>query len=93
VTVSGLPTRLPDLLRTADELGSSLVGRAALGVSWLRLEEPSAAAVERLRRSWIAAVQDRPAGLDLDPWGEIDPAAQALMERVREGFDPAGVCV
>ena len=93
VKVSGLPTRLPDLLRTADELGASLVGRAALGLSWLRLEEPTGAAVERLRQGWIAAVQDRPAELDVDPWGEIDPAAQALMQRVKERFDPAGVCV
>ncbi len=93
VKVSGLVTRLPDLLRTADDLGASLVGRAALGVSWLRFEEPSATAVERLRHGWIAAVQDRPAELGLDPWGEIDPAAQALMQRVKERFDPAGVCV
>jgi glycolate oxidase FAD binding subunit len=93
VKVSGLLTRLPDLLRTTDELGASLVGRPALGVSWLRFEEPSAAAVERLRREWIAAVQDRPSELDVDPWGEIDPAVDALMQRVKERFDPAGVCV
>jgi glycolate oxidase FAD binding subunit len=91
--VSGLPTRLPDLLRTADELGASLVGRAALGLSWLRLEEPSAAAVERLRQGWIVAVQDRPVHLDVDPSDEIDPATQGLMQRVKERFDPAGVCV
>jgi glycolate oxidase FAD binding subunit len=93
VKVSGLPTRLPDLLRTADELGASVVGRAALGLSWLRFEEPSEAAVERLRQNWIAAVQDRPAELDVDPSAAIDPAAQALMQRVKERFDPAGVCV
>ena len=93
VKVSGLPTRLPGLLRTADELGASLVGRAALGLSWLRLEEPSVAAVERLRERWIVAVQDRPAHLDVDPSDEIDPATQALMQRVKERFDPAGVCV
>jgi glycolate oxidase FAD binding subunit len=93
VKVSGLPTRLPDLLRTADELGASLVGRAALGLSWLRLEEPSAAAVERLRQGWIAAVQERPADLDVDPFGRLDPAAEGLMQRVKERFDPAGVCV
>jgi glycolate oxidase FAD binding subunit len=93
VKVSGLPTRLPALLRAADELRASLVGRAALGVSWLRFEEPSAAAVERLRRDWIAVVQDRPPTLDVDPWGEMDPAAAALMRRVKERFDPAGVCV
>jgi glycolate dehydrogenase FAD-binding subunit len=93
VKVSGLPTRLPDLLRTADELGASLVGRVALGLSWLRLEEPSVAAVERLRQGWIAAVQERPADLDVDPFGELDPTAEALMQRVKERFDPAGVCV
>jgi glycolate oxidase FAD binding subunit len=93
VKVSGLPTRLPQLVRAADELGALLVGRAALGVSWLRLEEPSAAAVERLRRDWIAAVQDRPAELAMDPSAELDPAAQALMQRVKDRFDPAGVCV
>jgi len=93
VKVSGLRTRLPALLRAADELGASLVGRAALGVSWLRFEEPSAAVVERLRREWIAVVQNRPAELDVDAWGELDPAALALMQRVKERFDPAGVCV
>jgi glycolate oxidase FAD binding subunit len=93
VKVSGLPTRLPVLLRAADELGASLVGRAALGVSWLRFEQPSAEAVEHLRRDWIAVVQDRPGTLDVDPWGEMDPAATALMQRVKDRFDPAGVCV
>jgi len=93
VKVSSLPTRLPALLRTADELGAGVVGRAALGLSWLRLEEPSAEAVERLRRDFIALVQDRPAELDVDPVGPIDPATRELMRRVKERFDPAGVCV
>ena len=93
VKVSSLPTRLPALLRTADELGGSVAGRAALGLSWIRFEEPSAEAVERLRRDFIAVVQDRPADLDVDPIGPIDPATRALMERVKERFDPAGVCV
>jgi glycolate oxidase FAD binding subunit len=93
VKVSGLPTRLPGLLRAVDELGASVVGRAALGVSWVRLEEPSAAAVERLRRDSVAVVQDRPPELDVDPWGPMDPAALKLMQRVKERFDPAGVCV
>jgi glycolate oxidase FAD binding subunit len=93
VKVSSLPTRLPELLRTADELGGSLVGRAALGLSWLRFEGPSAAAVERLRRDFIAVVLDRPADLEVDPTGPIDPGVAALMQRVKERFDPAGVCV
>jgi glycolate oxidase FAD binding subunit len=93
VKVSSLPTRLPRLLRAVDELGGSLAGRAALGLSWVRFEEPSAAAVERLRREFVTAVQDRPADLDVDPVGPIDPAVRELMQRVKERFDPAGVCV
>jgi glycolate oxidase FAD binding subunit len=93
VKVSSLPTRLPALLRAAGEHGGSVVGRAALGLSWVRFEEPSVAAVERLRREFIAVVQDRPPDLDVDPIGPVDPARHALMERVKERFDPAGVCV
>jgi glycolate oxidase FAD binding subunit len=93
VKVSSLPTRLPQLLRAAGELGGSVVGRAALGLSWVRLEEPSAAAVERLRRDFVAVVLDRPPDLEVDPIGPMDPAARALMQRVKERFDPAGVCV
>jgi FAD/FMN-containing dehydrogenase len=93
VRVSSLVTRLPELLRAADELDGSIVGRAGQGLSWVRFEEPSAAAVERLRRDFIAVVQDRPADLDVDPWGPLDPARLDLMRRVKERFDPAGVCV
>ena len=93
VKVSGLPTRIPELVRAADENGGSVVGRAALGLSWVRFEEPSAEAVERLRRDFVAVVQDRPADLDVDPHGPIDPGTRDLMRRVKERFDPAGVCV
>ena len=93
VKVSSLPTRLGDLVRATEELGGLVVGRAALGLSWVRLQEPSAAAVERLRRDFIAAVQDRPADLDVDPIAPMEPATRTLMQRVKERFDPAGVCV
>jgi glycolate oxidase FAD binding subunit len=93
VKVSALPSRLPALLRAADELGGSVVGRATLGLWWVRFEEPAAGAVERLRRDFLAVVQDRPAGLEVDPFGPIDDARRALMQRVKERFDPAGVCV
>ena len=92
VKVSGLPTGIANLARAADETGGSVVGRAALGLSWVRFEEPSAEAVERLRRdSW--------------PWCRIArriwtwtrrsdrPGVSELMRRVKERFDPAGVCV
>jgi glycolate oxidase FAD binding subunit len=93
VKVSALPTRLPDLLRAADELGAAVVGRATLGLWWLRFDEPQASHVERLRRDFLARVEDRPAGLDVDPAGPLEPATRALMQRVKDRFDPAGVCV
>jgi glycolate dehydrogenase FAD-binding subunit len=93
VKVSSLPTRLPALLRAADGLGGSVAGRAALGLSWVRFEEPSPEGIERLRREFIAVVHDRPADLEVDPIGPIEPATRALMQRVKERFDPAGVCV
>ena len=39
-----------------------------------------------------SVVLDRPASVDIDPWGPVDPAARALMQRVKEHFDPAGAC-
>jgi glycolate oxidase FAD binding subunit len=93
VKVSGLPARIPELARAADETGGAVVGRAALGLSWVRFEEPSVAAVERLRREFIARVQDRPADMDVDPVGPVDPGVRQLMHRVKERFDPAEVCV
>jgi glycolate oxidase FAD binding subunit len=93
VKVSGLPARIAELARVADETGGAVVGRAALGLSWVRFAEPSAGAVARLRRDFIARVQDRPADMDVDPVGPVDPGTRALMERVKERFDPAGVCV
>ena len=93
VKVSVLPTRLPELLRAADELGAAVVGRATLGLWWLRFEEPRASHVERLRRDFLARVEDRPPGLGVDPAGPLEPATRGLMQRVKDRFDPAGVCV
>jgi glycolate oxidase FAD binding subunit len=95
VRVSALPTRLPALARAAEEAGGSLVGRATLGLSWVRLPEPSAGQVESLRRLLHPSpcvVLDRPATLDVDPWGPVDDGVVALMRRVKEHFDPAGIC-
>jgi glycolate oxidase FAD binding subunit len=93
--VSSLPTRLPDVIRAAEDAGGSLVGRAALGLSWVSLPEPTAEQVESLRRILQPSpcvVLDRPASLEVDPWGTIDPGVVALMRRVKELFDPAGIC-
>jgi glycolate oxidase FAD binding subunit len=99
--VSALQTTLPEVMRQADRHGARLVARVPLGLCWLRLEERSpeeaARAVEELRRELAphaCAVLDAPAELRgrIDPWADMDPGTRELMRRVKERFDPAGVC-
>ena len=91
--VSALPTRLPDLIRAAED-AAALVGRAALGLSWLRLPQPSAEQVESCARAAPSpcVVLDRPAVARGGPVGPGRPGVLAPMRRVKEHFDPAGVC-
>jgi len=100
VRVAGVQADLPRLAALADELGGSLVGRAGLGIFWLKLEglddDAAVAAVERLRdrlapRACVlldapAAVRER-----VDVWDERDPGRLALATRLKERFDPARV--
>jgi len=101
VRVSAVQTALPAVLGAAARLDAALVGRAALGVSWMRFEdhseEDAAAAIEELRRELAPAacvVLDAPVAVReaLDPWGPIDPPAREVMRRVKERFDPSGTC-
>ena len=91
VKVSALQTDLPELLRLARDHGATLVGRAGLGLHWIRLDDGDhLGLVEALRRRWTAAVLDRPPGLEVDRDGPMDPGARLLAERVKERFDPSG---
>lgn len=98
VRVSGLQSRLEALLRAAEELGATVVGRAGLGLSWVTVPADGAAdALADLRRRMEPSpcvVLDAPADLrpTLDVSGPLDSSAVALMGRVKERFDPAGVC-
>jgi glycolate oxidase FAD binding subunit len=98
VRVSGLQSRLAEVIRAAAAVDATLVGRAALGVSWLRIEGrgagEQAAAVAELRAALHPApcvVLDAPDAVRaaLDPWGELD--APGLVRRIKQRFDPAGV--
>ena len=55
-----------ELLRIAERHGATLVGRAGLGLSWLRLDDgdPRRWSSELRARYTIAVVLDRPAGLE-----------------------------
>ena len=99
--VSAPQTELPRVMRAAEAVGARLVARVPLGLCWLRIEERSpeeaAQAVERLRAElspFACAVLDAPASLrgEIDSWGPRDPGTVELMRRVKERFDPAGVC-
>ena len=101
VRISAVQTALPTVIAAAARLGGRLVGRVPLGLCWLALEDRSAAeaatAVEELRRELAphpCVVLDAPDELrsSLDPWGPLAPGALDLMRRVKERFDPAGIC-
>jgi glycolate oxidase FAD binding subunit len=92
--VSALQTDLPELVRTAERHGASLVGRYALGLSWLRLDDGSPGElVSELRRRYVTAVLDRPDGLEIPRDAGLDPGAEQLMRRVKQRFDPNGTLV
>jgi glycolate dehydrogenase FAD-binding subunit len=92
VRVSALPSELQRVLRVADRAGARVVGRAALGLSWLSLPDAEAAAVDELRAELApraCVVIEGPPGIDR--WGP-EPPASGLMRRVKERFDPGGTC-
>lgn len=99
VRVSGLASELPRVLRSAQEVGASVVGRAGLGLSWLTFADGDVPAlvtsIEEVRRRlhpFPCVVLDAPGevGEKVEVWGE--DGAVPLMRRVKARFDGAGVC-
>lgn len=97
--VSGLASELPVVVRAAEDVGASIVGRAGLGLSWLTLGgtdgSEAVSAIEDLRRRlhpFPCVVLDAPTAVreKVDVWGEGQ--AVSLMRRVKARFDPDGVC-
>jgi glycolate oxidase FAD binding subunit len=87
--VSGRATDLPAVCRAA----TAVVGRPALGLYWLALPA-EAAAVEAARDALsprACTLLDAPPALRAEAWAAPDPAALALMARVKERFDPGRV--
>ena len=91
VKVSGRPTDLPAVIRTAREHSGTVVSRAALGLSWLGL--PAGADVAAVRD----ALDPRPCavldGADAvkDAWPLPPEGTLAVMARLKERFDPARI--
>jgi glycolate dehydrogenase FAD-binding subunit len=93
--VAALPTGLADVVRAAEAGDGTLVGRAALGASFV---EVAPDAVGRLRaalpRSARAVLLDGPAALRSggESWGAPEGSELELMRRVKARFDPARTC-
>ena len=90
VRVSGLQAELARTIRAAESLGGSLIGRAALGISWVTLDPARIADLRRELAPFPCVVLDAPRDVRaaLDVW---DASPSALAQRVKERFDPAGV--
>jgi glycolate oxidase FAD binding subunit len=91
VKVSAVQTDLPELCRIARDHGATLVGRAGLGLHWLRLDDGDhAGLVGAVRDRFAAVVLDHPDGLEPGPVEPADAGARLLARRVKERFDPDG---
>jgi glycolate oxidase FAD binding subunit len=95
VKVAGVMSDLPVVLRAAQAAGGTMVGRAALGLSWIALPGGGdlGGRVRHLREALdgcATTVLDG-AGSVPDPWPAPDPGALAVMERIKARFDPARV--
>ncbi|HUY60180.1 MAG TPA: FAD-binding oxidoreductase [Solirubrobacteraceae bacterium] len=83
------------VLKLADEVGGTLVGRAARGIAYLTLDVGRIAAVRAGLPAGSAAVAlDLPAGARgaVDPWNVGEGSELELMRGLKAGFDPARVC-
>jgi glycolate oxidase FAD binding subunit len=100
VRISARPSELGAVLDAAADAGAAVVGRAGLGLSWLRLPEAPADEVaatvaslrQRLEPAAVVVLDASEAvRATVDPWGpRTGPVS--LMRRVKKRFDPAGVC-
>jgi glycolate oxidase FAD binding subunit len=87
VRVSGVQTDVEALAELAERRGATLVGRAGLGLFWLRLDEGESEGLLGELSGRVAVVLDRPAGLSFEP--DTGP----LFARIKERFDPEGKLV
>jgi glycolate oxidase FAD binding subunit len=95
VKVAGVLTDLSAVLRAAEAAGATVVGRAALGLSWIALApgDDLAERVATLREALAGRATTVLDGGDKVPgaWPDPDPGALAVMERIKSRFDPARI--
>ena len=95
VQVAAPPSELPAVLRAVDACDGTLVGRAALGLSYVEIEPETVAKFRAgLPMARRTTVLDAPPSLlaELDPWGTLESPALELMRSVKARFDPTRTC-
>ena len=95
VRVAARPSQLERVLAAASECDATLVGRAALGTSYLELDPHALARLSgRLPQTRAAVLLDAPEEVRRgeDPWGVSEGPALELMRRIKRRFDPVGIC-
>jgi glycolate oxidase FAD binding subunit len=90
VRVSGLQAELARVVRATQAAGGSLVGRAALGLSWIRLPPERVAELRDALAPFPCVVLDAPAELrsSLDVWDS--GGGLEIARRIKQRFDPTG---
>jgi len=96
VRVSCRPSRLGAVLSAAERCGATVVGRAAIGLSFIELDPGALTELLGLLPAPAGAVlSDGPVELRerVSVWGDrTSDSAIELMRRVKVRFDPAGAC-
>jgi glycolate oxidase FAD binding subunit len=95
IRIAARPSSLPEVLAATDACSGTLVGRAALGTSYVELDPDAVGRIrDTLGNRAVCTLLDAPEELrrTLDPWGPLDPPALELMRRIKLRFDPSGVC-
>ncbi len=93
--VAGRRTALAAVLRATEHCGGGLVGRAALGSSYIKVDPEVVVGLrDALPSGTFTTLLDAPAALraQLDPWGTAEGAELALMRSVKARFDPSRAC-
>jgi glycolate oxidase FAD binding subunit len=97
VKVSALPTDLRRVVAAVEARQGALVGRGGLGLSWLTVPVAEAGVDEVVADLRIeldplpCAVLDAPVPV-ARLWPRAEPGLARLLGRVKDRFDPRGVC-
>jgi glycolate oxidase FAD binding subunit len=94
VRTAHAPSALAGVLRAVNDAGGTLVGRAALGTSYIEVAPGAVAALRATLASAVTTVLDAPAAVraDADPWETPAPPALELMRALKRRFDPTATC-